>query len=382
MASSIASRWRELSGEKNWEGLLHPLDLDLRRCIIHYSQRAGATGDLFNNNKASKSFGLSLYPPDEYFSRAGLEIGNPYKYRVTNFIYGAAAASVSEYFGYVAVATDEGNAVLGRRDILVSWRGSITSADWADDANFFLTSAKELFGTDSAQVHSGFLFIYTGKVADSLYSKTSARDQVLRAVQEQVDQYQNEDLSITVTGHSLGAALATLNATDIVANGFNKPTGNSDKSFMVTAFPVASPRVGNGKFKEIFDGLKDLHLLRIVNSTDPVPKFPIGFGYTHVGKELGIDTTKSTYLKSSTNPHNLEAYEHGVAGVQENGEFKLEEELDFDNAVLNKYGDHLLDEYEIPIEWWNNEKFKGMVQMDDGHWKFVDSAYVPDPPSV
>ncbi|WRX27591.1 Fungal lipase-like domain - like 10 [Theobroma cacao] len=138
---------------------------------------------------------------------------------------------------------------------------------------------------------------------------------------------------------------------DLVANGFNKPTGNPAKSFMVTAFPAASPRVGNLKFLEIFAGLKDLHLLRIVNSTDPVPKVPIGFDYTHVG-------------------------------VQENGEFKLEEELDFDNAVVNKHGDCLLDNYKIPIEWRNNEKFKGMVQMDDSHWKFVDSAYVPDPPSA
>ncbi|WRX27586.1 hypothetical protein QQP08_020073 [Theobroma cacao] len=56
-------------------------------------------------------------------------------------------------------------------------RGSITGLDWAEDANSFPTSAKEFFGTDLAQVHSDFLFIYTGKVADSLYSKTNARDQ-------------------------------------------------------------------------------------------------------------------------------------------------------------------------------------------------------------
>ncbi|XVF25672.1 hypothetical protein REPUB_Repub13aG0233800 [Reevesia pubescens] len=385
MASSIASRWTELSGEKNWKDLLHPLDLDLRRYIIHYLQMAGAAGDPFNDNKASKGYGLSLYAPDEFFARAGLVIGNPYRYQVTNFIYAAVDTDASEWFAYVAVATDEGKAVLGRRDILVSWRGTITEADMNADFNLVPTSAKELFGTDSSKVHSGFLSIYTGKVADSLYSKTSARDQVLKAIKEQVDKYyQNEEeVSITVTGHSLGSALATLNAMDIVFNGYNKPTGNSDKSFMVTAFPAASPRVGNSEFKKIFDGLNDLHLLRIVNSTDPVPNLPISFDYVHVGsEELEIDTTKSTYLKSNANPHNLDVYSHGVAGVQENGEFKLEEELDFDNAVVNKHGDCLLDEAKIPIEWWNNEKFKGMVQMDDGHWKFVDSASVPDPPSA
>ncbi|XVF25679.1 hypothetical protein REPUB_Repub13aG0234400 [Reevesia pubescens] len=77
----------------------------------------------------------------------------------------------------------------------------------------------------------------------------------------------------------------------------------------------------------------------------------------------------------------IDVYRHGVEGVQENREFILEAELHFDNAIVNKHGDCLLEEAKIPIEWWNNEKFKNMVQMDDGHWKFVDSSYVPDPPS-
>ncbi|MBA0638551.1 hypothetical protein Godav_029544, partial [Gossypium davidsonii] len=44
----------ELSGEKNWEGLLHPLDLELRRYLIHYLQRDAAAADAFNGTKASK----------------------------------------------------------------------------------------------------------------------------------------------------------------------------------------------------------------------------------------------------------------------------------------------------------------------------------------
>ncbi|OMO76266.1 Lipase, class 3 [Corchorus capsularis] len=387
MAGSIASSWPELSGKNDWDKLLHPLDLDLRRYIIHYLQRAGAAGDIFNGNKESKGYKFSLYPPEGLFATSGLEVGNPYKYRVTNFIY-AVVENEPEWIGYVAVATDEGKAILGRRDILVSWRGSVTQADLHDDLRFLLVPASELFPREILKplVHAGFHSIYTGTIPDSPYCKTSARDQALKAVQEQVDKYQNEEaVSITITGHSLGSALATLNAMDIVYNGCNKPTGNSDKSFMVTAFVAACPHVGEeALFGPLFNRLNkdhDLHLLRIVNAHDPVPTLPPLIGYTDVGEHLDIDTSKSSYLKPIDIPHNLDVYTHGVAGVQENGEFKLEEELHFDNAIVNKHGGDLVDNL-IPEAWWNNTDFKGMVQMDDGHWKLVDSDYVPDPPTA
>ncbi|KAK8542355.1 hypothetical protein V6N13_137072 [Hibiscus sabdariffa] len=381
--SSIASCWKKLSGEDRWENLLHPLDLNLRRYIIHYLQRAGAAGDAFNGTKASKGYALSLYPPGEYFDKVGLEKGNPYHYSVTDFIYAATGDDQAAYIAYVAVATDEGKAVLGRRDILVSWRGTMTKEEWTSDANLFQTSAKDLFGTDAVQVHSGFHGIYTKTTATNPYAKTSAREQARKAVQALVDKYQHEEVSITVTGHSLGAALATLNAMDIAHNGINKPTGHLFKAFMVTCFPAASPRVGNEMFRIVSETLLNFHLLRIVNSTDLVPKVPYApLLYTHVGHVLEIDTTKSPHLKNPHNAHNLEIYEHGVAGVQED-EFKLEEEVGFDNAVVNKYSGSLVEEeYKIPDNWWTNELFKGMVQQGDGSWKFIDTAYVPDPPSA
>lgn len=179
MASSIASCWSDLSGDQHWKNLLHPLDLDLRRYLIHYLQRAGAAGDAFNKNKASKGHALSLFPPEDYFDRVALEKGNPYGYKLTNFIYAATDSDHAVYIGYVAVATDEGKAALGRRDILVSWRGTMTKDEYSDDVKIKLTSAKELFGTDDARVHSGFYSIYTGTIPDSSYVQISARDQVI-----------------------------------------------------------------------------------------------------------------------------------------------------------------------------------------------------------
>lgn len=54
---SIAQRWRELQGEKSWEGLLEPLDMDLRKSILSYGELVAAAGDGFNSEPHSANAG-------------------------------------------------------------------------------------------------------------------------------------------------------------------------------------------------------------------------------------------------------------------------------------------------------------------------------------
>ena len=71
-------------------------------------------------------------------------------------------------------------------------------------------------------------------------------------MRELVDLYKNEseELSITVCGHSLGSAMATLSAYDLAESGFNKLTaGDKNKTVPVTVYSYAGPRVGNSAFK-------------------------------------------------------------------------------------------------------------------------------------
>lgn len=193
---NIARRWRTLSGQDNWNNLLDPLDIDLRRYLIHYGEMAQAAYDAFDSEKASKFVGCSKFSRKDFFDKIGLSKSNPLKYKPTKYIYATSQVKVPEGFilkswsreawcresnwiAYVAVATDEGKAEMGRRDILIAWRGTVQKLEWVDDFDFPLVSASEIFGAEGyPMVHEGFLSIYTSDDPRSPYCITCARDQV------------------------------------------------------------------------------------------------------------------------------------------------------------------------------------------------------------
>ncbi|KMT04524.1 hypothetical protein BVRB_8g181860 [Beta vulgaris subsp. vulgaris] len=393
----VANRWELLMGENNWEDLLDPLDKDLRELIIHYGEMAQAAYDTFIRDKYSKYAGSSRFSKNNFFAKLGLELGHPYKYRVTKFFYATSAIDVPDAFifkslssieqsskdtnfmGYIAVAEDDAVELLGRREIVVAWRGSVEFMEWLNDLKFLQVSASDILahegddGEPEPEVHQGWHSIYTTDNLSSPFEKTSARQQVLTELTKLVEQYKNEEISITITGHSLGAALATLNAADIVANKINQPKNSpNSKPCKVTAIVFASPRVGDANFKKTLSKYDDLGVLRVRNAQDFVPNYPL-IDYSDVGEELTIDTTQSAYLKNPgllSVSHNLEVYMHGVAGTQGSVEgFKLVVERDV--ALLNKFYDFLKDDYLVPVGWWVAQ-YKGMVQQADGSWLLMD----------
>ncbi|KAL6189420.1 hypothetical protein ACLB2K_040809 [Fragaria x ananassa] len=217
----------------------------------------------------------------------------------------------SNWMGYVAVATDEGKVLLGRRDIVIAWRGTVRSLELVNDLQFNMVSASNILGHEKAdaKVHHGWYSIYTSDDSHSPFNITSARNQVLAEVSRLlVEQYKDEEISITITGTQFGSSNCNTHCS-----------------------------------------------------------------YSEVGEELGINTRKSSYLKSPGSVvswHNLEGHLHGVAGTQgSKGGFKLEVKRDI--ALVNKSNDALKDEYLVPVSW-RCEKDKGMVQMDDGSWQLMD----------
>ncbi|KAM7274747.1 hypothetical protein ACFE04_016613 [Oxalis oulophora] len=401
--------WPQLLGKGNWSNLLDPLDLSLRKLILLSGDFIQVTYDTFNNDPDSKYCGTSRYGRSILFDRTMFKEGQAH-YDVHSFLYGTARVSVPEamllhshsreawdresnWIGYVAVTNDETAAATGRRNIYVAWRGTTRDYEWIDvlgakqvsvlplltESNIdedgqidddTLTKSNSSDDDDddedgTPKVMLGWYTIYTSNDPKSPFTKTSVRTQLLNSIKEITRKYEGENLSIILTGHSLGASLSILSAFDLVENGFN--------NIPVAAIVFGCPQVGNKAFKEKFNSHINLKALHVRNKIDLIPHYPSRLlGYRFIGAELEIDTRKSPYLKDSKNPsdwHNLQAMLHIVAGW--NGEdepfkFRVKRSV----ALVNKSCEFLKDECLVPGVWWI-VKNKGLILTEDGDWIFA-----------
>ncbi|KAK4764214.1 hypothetical protein SAY87_013652 [Trapa incisa] len=390
--------WREIQGCNDWDGLLDPMNSHLRREIIRYGELAQACYDSFDFDSHSKYCGTCKYQASELFDRLDMaHLG----YKTSRYLYATSNINLPNFFqhsrlskvwstyanwmGYVAVVTDEAEVRrLGRRDVVIAWRGTVTYLEWIYDLKDILHPAN--FGDDpNIKIEAGFYDLYTKKEENSChFCSFSAREQILSEVKRLLDHYQGEQMSITITGHNLGAALAIVSAYDIAEMGINVV----DKTTIpITVYSFAGPRVGNLKFKERCDDL-GVKVLRVVNAHDKVPTVPgiianekmqfqkyledamsFPWSYAHVGVELELDHTESPFLKTTIDPtcaHNLEAHIHLVDGFQGKGrKFRLATKRDI--ALVNKSCNFLKPEYRVPPCWRQDEN-KGMVRSIDGRW--------------
>ena len=299
----------------------------------------------------------------------------------------------SNWMGYVAASTEDESKRLGRRDIMVVWRGTVTQLEWMENLRDILHPVGDLGCSDdpAIKVERGFLSIYTSKNDATRYNKHSASEQVMDEIRRLVALYTGcgEEVSITVCGHSLGGALALLNAFEIAAKGVNVHGNDPTQQVPVTVFSFGAPRVGNDAFKDKVEEL-GVKVLRVVGKQDVVPKMPgilfnegmekyekiIGYvleslpwSYKHVGMELPLEIKKSTFLKSNPDLvgcHNLEVYLHLLDGFESSSApFRVDAQCD--KALVNKASDMLHKELMVPANWYQLEN-KGLVRNSYGRW--------------
>ncbi|GAU25893.1 hypothetical protein TSUD_376120 [Trifolium subterraneum] len=125
--------------------------------------------------------------------------------------------------GYVDVSDDETTKRVGRRDIVIAWRGTVTHVEWvANHQNYLKHIYEDIPCPDNdVRVEAGFLDMYTDQKNKDGYCKYSAREQVLGELKRLLVKYSNEEVSVTLTGHNLGSAMAMLSAFDIAETRLN-----------------------------------------------------------------------------------------------------------------------------------------------------------------
>ncbi|KAL5750848.1 hypothetical protein ACOSP7_025451 [Xanthoceras sorbifolium] len=341
--NNLGSRWREYHGSNDWVGLLDPLDDNLRREVVRYGEFVQAAYHSFHSNPAMSAeeapFPRYVALPDR-------------SYRVTKSLYATSSVGLpkwvddvapdlgwmtqrSSWIGYVAVCDDKREIQrMGRRDIVISLRGTATCLEWAENlrANLVQTAGNDDPIHEQSRVERGFLSLYKTRGAHV----PSLAESVVEEVRRLMELYKGETLSITVTGHSLGAALALLVADELSTCAPQMPP--------VAVFSFGGPRVGNRGFANRMKA-NNVKVLRIVNNQDLITRVPGIFmsegtaeqkatktnvtrmleildknnpwAYSHVGTELRVDTKMSPYLKPNADVaccHDLEAYLHLVDG--------------------------------------------------------------------
>lgn len=193
--AAIAEVWRKIHGEDNWVGLLDPMDSLMRKELIRYGEMAQACYDAFDYDPYSKYCGGCKYPLHQFFE--SLEMTNP-GYNLTRYLYATANVNLPNFFkksrwpdklwsqhanwaGYIAVSDDATTKRIGRRDIVVSWRGTVTHVEWVADLMNFLKPVSPFIPCrdENVKVEAGFLDLYTDKEKTCGYCKYSAKEQVV-----------------------------------------------------------------------------------------------------------------------------------------------------------------------------------------------------------
>jgi len=182
--------------------------------------------------------------------------------RIARLAYGVTGTVDGfEYRGKFDNAGTNTQGIFGILDdeaFVLAFRGSEESgvADWLTDLKFIQKAYPYTpEGDKQVKVHGGFIWAYE-----------SVRD----AVQHQIRE--NKLNKVVLTGHSLGAALATLAS-------FDFKVAEPDKE--VHCYTFGSPKVGNRKFVDAYNR-RVPDTFRFVNGSDLIPRLP-PMGYDHVG---------------------------------------------------------------------------------------------------
>jgi hypothetical protein len=211
-------------------------------------------------------------------------------------------------------------------EAVIAIRGTEGLLEWFQDANF--GTQKCPFLTDAGETEEGFTDMYKSFAVSAPTGKPVTASLATIFGTKQVN-------SLTVCGHSLGGALATLQALDAAANSkFKNPS----------VYTYASPRTGDSQFAGTYNRLVP-DTFRIANRVDLVPKLPLPPPYDHVRGLYELTALKLFPPKVLVEPnplceHVLETYLHLLSMRASGGVLPLRKGCDTPGG-LTKFWKHL-----------------------------------------
>lgn len=190
----------------------------------------------------------TTFPPNDFDSGSGTQIAHSF---VSSDKYNTSGLIILDH---------------AHKDLVITFRGTISETDWRTNLDFASEDASDLCGP-GCMAHSGFLGSWRG-----VSGIVTANWKVL---QQQYPHY-----STTITGHSLGGALAHL-----CAAGLKNTAPNATMSL----FTFASPRVGNWVFAGFVNRGFGVNNYRVTHLNDPIPRLPGRLlGFVHTSPEYHI----------------------------------------------------------------------------------------------
>ena len=201
-------------------------------------------------------------------------------YCINNYTWNCATCENENKLEYI-IETHGEKALMGFNDrtqnIFVAFRGSENILNWLDNIQIRKISP---YSNNTIKVEKGFYKAYQ-------YLKPD----LLNKLKMLKKSYNTNNLLIT--GHSLGAALATLFAYDIL--------NNYSDVFLNYLITFGSPRIGNKNFVESIGDFNFNHY-RVTHYYDMVPHVPQEFlDYLHIPYEIWYNEENSKYIKCADN---------------------------------------------------------------------------------
>jgi len=204
-------------------------------------------------------------------------------------------------FGFLAISNS------GSKELVAAIRGTDTILEWLHDASFLMVTSS--IAGSQGSTEDGFTAVYKSLRIGQANSTSGAKDAIAGYLTS------GNAASVTVCGHSLGGALATLLTLDVALNTACRTP---------VSYTYASPRTGDHAFAGGYNAAV-ASSYRIQNRQDLVPKLPpiLPFPYEHVNTEYELNPPPNQINPTIPCMHHLSTYLWLMSQLAGGGGFQL-----------------------------------------------------------